>query len=646
MSNRGHFGLLSAVLIVAAVQAQPIVDPGKMSAAPTIDGNVNPEEWSSAGRFQGLVDASNGGPAPESGEFWIGYDAKFIYFAGKLVDTQPNGIVATEYRTNVSVEGNDHLHIYLDVLGTLNSFNEFFVTPTGATNLELSGGRALKREWLGEFISKGRITESGWEVEARIPWQLMQLPSPGPRNLRLQVARYMGRFQRTYGWVYTGGQPQRMGVWKGVEVPKAEFRRTLKLLPYIYGGRDSDGGSIFDGGLDLKTSLTPTIEMVGTVNPDFRNIENSILALDFSYFERLPADVRPFFAEGANYYGSALFASQRIDKFDVGLNTYGQLSDRLSFGMLGTHQDGGIDAYTGGFNYRPGRSDYMRLAFSKLDGEGQRNDAALLRYQKEAGPWILNLRGQFTEDRELGTGSFLDAGYQFQQKGFFSAMFYNRITDDFAPRLGFVPEVDLKGVIYEHFYTKTLPKGPLMEWSVGTYGLDYDHYEGGHYRDETFYIGSLTGRSGLDLDVTYMRADFEGNKDRTFDWSLEFPRGDRYRHWMIGSRTGRIAGEDYTRHMAGIRYMPTTKLQLALNVVRLEHFENATQSILTGVWDLGRDQSINARVVRQDDDTSGYIAYRKSGNRGNEYFLIFGDPNSRTFRGNVILKVVMPFEIR
>jgi hypothetical protein len=129
----------------------------------------------------------------------------------------------------------------------------------------------------------------------------------------------MARTQRTYGWVYTGGQPQRMGTWQNVEIPKPAFRRTLKLLPYTYLGREHDGDLIFNSGLDLKTSLTPTIELVGTVNPDFRNIENDILSLDF-LLSACRTTCGPSLPKEAT---GALFNSPRIGAFDAGLNTCG-----------------------------------------------------------------------------------------------------------------------------------------------------------------------------------------------------------------------------------------------------------------------------------------------------------------------------------
>jgi hypothetical protein len=45
-------------------------------------------------------------------------------------------------------------------------------------------------------------------------------------------------------------------------------------------------------------------------------------------------------------------------------------------------------------------------------------------------------------------------------------------------------------------------------------------------------------------------------------------------------------------------------------------------------------------------DINAYIAFRRSGNKGAEYFLIFGDPNARQFQASLILKAVFPVSIR
>jgi len=49
--------------------------------------------------------------------------------------------------------------------------------------------------------------------------------------------------------------------------------------------------------------------------------------------------------------------------------------------------------------------------------------------------------------------------------------------------------------------------------------------------------------------------------------------------------------------------------------------------ILSGNYDLGNDKSISGRIVQAGDDINAYVALRRSGNAGMEYFLILGDPN-------------------
>jgi hypothetical protein len=53
----------------------------------------------------------------------------------------------------------------------------------------------------------------------------------------------------------------------------------------------------------------------------------------------------------------------------------------------------------------------------------------------------------------------------------------------------------------------------------------------------------------------------------------------------------------------------------------------------------------NGRVVYQSRQTNGYLAFRRSGNRGTEYYLILGDPNAPRFRSSFLLKVVTPFDL-
>src|SRR5579871_4171901 len=328
----------------------PVLPGYRMTTPPKIDGIIDSTEWANAPTGKGGFDNQDGHPAPEPMQFWLAYDDAYVYFAARLGDRDPKSIHALQYQTNVDLSGDDNVQLYLDLNGSLADFNVFGINSRGATSLSLAGGRADKREWSGEFVARGRVTETGWEVEARIPWQMMRLPRAGTRNIRFNVVRFLPRDQRSYAFTYAQfGHQAETPVWQSVPIPGQQQARTLKLLPYIYAGYDANSGAVFNSGLDAKTELTDRITLVGTINPDFRNIENQILSLDFSRFERLVAESRPFFQEGSQFMNSAIYASQLITSVDAGLNAYGRLNDRTSFGLIDTSR----------FGNRVGENDFV-----------------------------------------------------------------------------------------------------------------------------------------------------------------------------------------------------------------------------------------------------------------------------------------------
>jgi hypothetical protein len=637
-------GVLSCAALSHA-QHPPV--PGfKFEKPPTIDGIVGDDEWKGVPMFEGLVDATTGGAAPESGQFWLAYDKDFIYFAAKLPDSQPGSIAATEHRTNVSLDGDDFVRLNLDLSGSLADFNLFTINPAGATDISLAGGRAAKREWSGEFLAKARITDHGWEAEARIPWQVMRLPGGGgPRELRFNVSRQMQRTQRLYAWAYTNTALQNFGRWQAVTLPKPAVDRSIKLLPYTYIGDGEKEGFIFNSGVDLKTQLAEEVPLVLSVNPDFRNIENQILSIDFSRFERLAGETRPFFQEGNQYFNSALFASQRIKGFDAGLNVHGKITDKMSFGLLDTEDFGNQNNFVGNLTYDPDPKDSWRVTGTSLNRDGVKNDAYLARYQRILGDYFIFLRTMGTKDGALGSGLWntFSGGWNKGPHGLFVS--YDLVSSNFVPRLGFAPERDYKGPSLFYQFQTPIAKGPLSEWGFGMNALDYQFFDGGHYRNQVNPTAGVVFRDGTAIDVLADWEDFMGEKDHLYGVTLRRPRGNPYNNWRLDYQFGELAGEPYRSLSVGRAWRPVKDFQIVANYQTVDHFDRSDQ-LITGLnYDMGHDQSISGRIVKRDGDWNAYFAFRRSGNRGTEYFLILGDPNAATFQRSLILKVVVPFQI-
>ena len=644
--------LVALLAVGAGAQTREFVG-GRLAVPPTLDGKVEEAEYRDAVHFDGLVDEATGGQAPEGGRFVLGYDAKYVYFAAVLVDAQPSTIQSTEFRTNVSLEGNDTVGLSLDPFGRFSDFSSFTMNSRGATSLDIAGGRAAKREWLGDFAAKGRITDRGWEVEARIPWSVLRLPGKGPHDLRFNVFRNHRRLQRTYVWAQTSnGLVQNYGRWKAVELPAAQAPM-LMALPYVYGGLDAKKGLIANSGVDLRYPLTPDLDLVGTINPDFRNVERGILSLDFSYFERLADETRPFFLEGNGYFGTydsaGIFRSQRIGNFDLGAKSFGKLDPATTMGVLATEDFGHEDAVVARVRRQVDpRTSWLAQYAGGGDG-GRRNDAVAGQFDKGVGSWEYGGSLAATQDASDGFGHKATLRAEYGHDRSYASLRYSEITRDFEPRLGFAPEKDLRGFTSYLSQHWTAPKKGLLDYNTEgyfAYQRSYDlakpfHEEAGFFPGVTFKDGLHIG-----LNIDWSRY-FGGSSDQTYGVYVRRPDGDPYRYWSVGYEAGTRDGQAYHNANLGLAYRPLPTLQLNASLQQtLYTGDTKTQTLLSANYDLDPYHSVGGRTVQGPGVSNFYVSFRQSGNRGNEYYLILGDPNAQHFRASLILKAVFPVSAR
>lgn len=619
---------------------------------PILDGKVEPEEYHDAVRLEGLVDEQTGVATTEGGAFYLGYDERFIYFAAKLVDLKPGSIQATEFRTNVGLEGNDTVTLAIDPFDTLSDFNFFTMNARGATNLQIAGGRAAKREWLGDFAAKGRITPEGWEVEARIPWTVMRLPGKGAHDLRFNVHRNHRRLQRQFAWArISNGLVQNFGRWKAVDLPASQAS-ALQALPYLYGGLDERTGLVANAGVDLRYGLTRDLDLVGTINPDLRNIERAILSLDFSYFERLASENRPFFLEGGQYINggdSTIFASQRISTFDAGIKTFGKLNPKNDVGFLAAADFGNTDALVARVRRQVGQRTSWSAMYAGGRANGLHGDAVSGSYDQGSGLWSFNGQLYATQNEGRAPGHRLLLGSFYEQNRTFLSLRYNETAPDFDPLLGFSPQRDLRRVNAYGGHGWAAPKRGFVQYGVEggvgygkSYNLEKPFVESGEFypyatlKDGTHFFGILT----------YSRF-FGGTHDQTYGFFLERPQGDPYRNWQVGLSSGTRAGSPYRDLSVGFAYRPLPSLQLNGNLQETTFLgRTQDQTILSANYDLDQYHSVGGRTVVSPQGTNWYVSFRKSGNRGAEYYLILGDPNATHFRTSLVLKAVFPVTFR
>ena len=622
----------------------------RLTTAPEIDGVVSDVEWPDEARGEGFFDADTNLVSDEFAEFWLAYDENFVYFAGR-VKTDPTKIIDEEYRPNVNLRGNDNMRLFLDTFGEANNFNSFSTNAAGATEIELAGGRAAKVEWLGEIEANGRKTETGWECEMRIPWSIMAVPSPGKRTLRFNVFWYRSNKSNSYAHVFTNNDGDLIPKWTDVDVPEVDRGMTLNLLPFLTGSVEEGEETGLNAGLDLKTSVNDQIQVVGTVNPDFRNIENSILDLDFSRFERLANENRPFFQEGNDYlrtgFDQRLFAPQRIANIDAGLNVYGNLDGKTQFGFLTTADFGNEQALATSVTHRPTANRQFQVAFVRNDEPGKMNNSGMLNYSDRIDKTRVFFNTQFTDDEERGTGFRNSTGVNYNDEGFEAGVEYSIVTPDFFPRLGFAPETDFQGVVAWVGWETTPAKGPFNSFGYSAYSGTFDRVdEGGFYRDVIGADIEFRTRSNIGFEFGAEVGKFEDSSDYSYSFEFDYPSNNSYRRVSLDYTKGEFDGIDYDDIEFRIRYRPIRRMQVNLSTQFVQYIEFERQNIFTLNYDIGKFENIGGRLVEENGEVNWYLSYSLSGGRGNEYFLIVGDPRSDSFANRLAFKMTIPLTIK
>ncbi|HIE27912.1 TPA: hypothetical protein EYP66_11555, partial [Candidatus Poribacteria bacterium] len=305
--------------------------------------------WQNAPKATDFTDPLVGTPAKDQTVARLLYDEESIYVAIHALDSQPDMIVARQTKDQTRFSGEDYVAFSIDPFHThqFADRNFFVLNPLSAKFAHLAAGRAEKTEWLGLWKAAAKITEDGWTVEMEIPWQMLAYPDTKltakdtkeheKREMGINFARFQQRTGEKSWWSNVGIQEfyEYDGHWMDV-LPPAKVRE-MKFLPYAYFGRSPASGQegvTARAGMDVRYTFTSQFTLVGTLNPDFENVEQAVEGIDFSYGARFVPDRRPFFLEGKNVYNLwEFYHSRQISEMDVGLSLFGKMGNRTAFSV-------------------------------------------------------------------------------------------------------------------------------------------------------------------------------------------------------------------------------------------------------------------------------------------------------------------------
>ena len=385
---------------------------------PELDGRIVEPAWEAAERIPLPIEITPGDnvPAQFETDCRLTYDASHLYLACRAHDPDPESIRAALTDRDGIFGNHDRISFLVDAFNDSRRGFVFEVSAAGVQADLVYDERTSQFDasWDGIWESGARITDSGYEIEAAIPFGTLRFPNTdGVQTWRFWINRMRPRSQLAVTRTNTRLRDESCQLCQAhllTGLSGMDPGLNLELVPTLTGrradaGKELDPGAppaedtgALDPGLDARWSLTSNLTLNATLNPDFSQVEADAPQLDANNAFALQfPEKRAFFLEGADLFATPLpvvFTRTIADP----------LAGAKLTGKAGPHALGALVALD--------ETNHLLVPgpFSSSDAtlEG-RVASTLLRYRKDLG-----------EDHTVGgtyTGRFGAGGYRSQVFG-------------------------------------------------------------------------------------------------------------------------------------------------------------------------------------------------------------------------------------
>jgi hypothetical protein len=596
---------------VAAMAAEvPVHTIPRLSVPPKLDGVLDDPAWSEALSLSLAVEVNPGEnvPALATTDCRLGYDDANLYLGCRCADPSPDAIRARLSDHDRAFQ-DDFVGMVIDTFDDGRRAYEFFVNPLGVqmdlVMDDVSGNE--DSSWDGLWDSAGRPDAQGYVVEMAIPFRTLRF-QPGGAGQRwgLDLVRAYPREQRRLFSInprdrgancYLCLLPKLQG-FTGVR-PGAN----LEVTPTLTAGRQEEREPFPDGkletrdrdvdpGVTARWGMTPNLTALGTINPDFSQVEADSAQLDVNTtFALFFPEKRPFFLESADFFETPLQAvyTRRVGDPAWGAKLTGKVG-RQAFGfftaedqtpsvLLPESERSSLaelrqDVTVGVARYRRdlGKSSTLGGLVTVREGEGYHNRVLgvdgvfrpsktdsitfqVLGSQTQDVAPIASVFGLPAEERE---DRAIYARYGHDTRNWSLAGNYTDIGEDFRADLGFLPQAN---------WRKAVIGGERRFWRDGKRIRRFDLYADW---DQT-----------EDQDGNLLEREIEGSVDGNGPWQSYFAVGG-------GRRTRVFQGLSFDQNFqyTSLYVVPAGGLELSIDgqfgdTVDFVNVRNARETVLS-----------------------------------------------------------------
>ena len=550
---------------------------GEATSKITIDGKLDEAAWRDAAAIEILREWFPGDnvPAPVATTALVTYDDSNLYVGFRASDPRPGEIRAhlmDRDQINTLVQ-DDYVIVQIDTFDDQRRNYQFRVNPLGVQADALSSEVDRSEDWSWDMIwsSKGTITADGYEVEIALPFNQLRFPDvEGPRTWGFDVGRSYPRSSRHR--MNASGRDWDNACWvcqfdKITGLEGLEPGRNLEIDPTFTASRTDELDEFPDGdlesgdedteaGLTVRWGITPSTTLIGTLNPDFSQVEADVAQLNVNErFALFFPEKRPFFLEGIaafNVPNRLIFTRTVVDP-DWGIKLAGKQGPNglgifaaedavnsilfpSSQGSRSTLLDESVTS--GAVRYRRdvGAASAIGLVYTGREGDGYHNrvvgidgffrpretDTLMVHYVRSDTLYPDEVAEQFGQPTEAFDDDFWEVRYETTTRKWNFAVDYEDYGPSFRADSGFVPRVGIlkaQAVGNRTFWGDD--ESWYDQWNIGSY-LNYTEDHDGQLLDQIVQLYTTVRgpmQSVFDLAVLRSKEYFGGILYEDLDWA-------------------------------------------------------------------------------------------------------------------------------
>jgi hypothetical protein len=312
----GALAANAQVIDVAKYKEQYRLSIRKSTDKIKLDGELNEEGWKQAetGTDFWIKYPTDDEKAVSKTEMRVTYDENNIYFAAICYDSLP--LVAQSLKRDSRIRENDGIGIVIDPVNKKTNGFYFSVSAYNvqADDLITAGNESeLNFSWDNKWASKTKIFPGYYVIEIAIPFKTLRYEKENT-EWGINFIRSERKKNQFHTWTrvplnfpgpdlgYTGAL-----VW---DAPPPPPGTNISVIPFITGGfkenkeENEKPNGDFNAGFDAKLSLTSSLNLDLTINPDFSQVEVDRQVTNITRFSIFFPERRNFFLENSDLFSS------------------------------------------------------------------------------------------------------------------------------------------------------------------------------------------------------------------------------------------------------------------------------------------------------------------------------------------------------